>query len=175
MCALDDPWVARKDGQPEVPPTQTFASYGVPWAWQVVGHDTIPKLIGAGSLIVVLDRIETAFSVVMWFVIGAWAVDFGLGVLRAMADPEVELRVDKARNGLMRLLVIPLIAIVAALLEGMTSELIGWDPAGKFVTTACVAMFWEEVISIQRNGRHFYRSLRLRFSGAPWFGGGDES
>ena len=39
MCVLDDPWVTRKDGQAEVPPTRTFASYGLPWFAQVVGHD----------------------------------------------------------------------------------------------------------------------------------------
>jgi len=168
MCrVLDDPSGPERDGG------FTFGSYAMPWLVQLATHDTIPK-VGVAAMVVAATRINSAFGVLFWYLFVAWGADFLMGVAQAIADPETELRMDRARHGAMKLVAIFLIAVVAALMEGVTLEVIGWDPSGMLVAGACVAMFWEECVSIQRNGRHFYRSLRMRFGGLPWMGSGEQ-
>ncbi len=88
---------------------------------------------------------------------------------------KVKLRADKARNGVLKLLVIFLVVIMAAFIEGMTFEILGWDPAGKLIMTVTVAMFWEEAISFQGNAQFFIKSAKLRMKSVPWLGGSNGS
>lgn len=153
--------------------TMPFAAYAMGWAADLWQKNTIGK-VGMGVVVAAMARIETAFGVLLLYVIIAWAVDFLVGIARAIADPERKLRGDKARNGALRLLVIVMIAVMAAVMEGVTFQVLGWDPGGKLVSAVLVAMFWEETVSIQRNGRFFYRRLRFRLSSLRWLGNGNE-
>ena len=175
MCLLDEgTWVGPADGAVELVPTQSFFVYFGNYVQDTVTHSPVPK-VGIGALVAVLAQMQGAFGIPFWFLLGAWSVDWATGVLRAIADPKVKLRADKARNGVLKLLVIFLVVIMAAFIEGMTFEILGWDPAGKLIMTVTVAMFWEEAISFQRNAQFFVKSAKLRMKSVPWFGGGNGS
>ncbi len=150
----------------------TLMSWGLPWL-QSLGQDSVPKL-GMAALVAAVTQIQNVLWVPMAFVLAAWAVDFGVGVLRALADPDVRIDSEKAWGGVLKGLAIPLLLVLAALLEGMTQIVMGWNPDGKLVLIVAVAMLWEEATSVQRNGRHFYRSLAFRVSSLPWFNGSDK-
>ena len=175
MCILDEStWVGSVEKSTESDTPQRFFVYFGAYLQDTVTHSPIPKL-GMGALVAVLAQMQGAFGIPFWFLLGAWCVDWATGVLRAIADPKVRLRLDKARNGVLKLLVIFLVVIMAALIEGMTFEIIGWDPAGKLIMTVTVGMFWEEAISFQRNAQFFVKSAKLRMKSVPWFGGGNGS
>ncbi|MFW5919719.1 MAG: phage holin family protein, partial [Halanaeroarchaeum sp.] len=135
------------------------SAYAGLWLQKVTTHEPVGK-IGFAAFATAVAQIEGAFTTALMFVLVAWGVDFAVGVARAIADPTVRLVEYKVRHGLLRLLAIPLLAIAAAIIEGMTIAAIAWDPDGKFVLAVCVAMFWEECVSIQRNGQFFYHRLR---------------
>lgn len=166
-----DRWIApRKETLPEIEERRSTISFGLyflAWAQRVATEHPVPK-VGLAAVIAVIGRVQGAITAALLFVLVAWGVDFVVGVSRSIADPDVRLRFDRVQNGILRLLVIPTIAVMAAMIEGMTFAAIGWDPGGKFVLAVCVAMFWEECISIVRNARFFYRTLRFRFGGLPW-------
>ena len=173
MCIIDEgTWVGPVDGSLEPHTAQSFFAYFGHYLQDTVTHSPVPK-VGMGALVAVLTQTQAAFGVPFWFLLGAWSVDWAAGVLRTIADPKVKLRADKARNGVLKLLVIFLVVIMAAFIEGMTFEIIGWDPAGKLVMTATVGMFWEEAVSFQRNAQFFVKSAKLRFKSVPWLGGGN--
>ena len=176
MCLLDEgTWVGPVDAAAIEPvTTQRFFVYFGAYLQDTITHSPIPK-VGMGALVAVLAQMQGAFGIPFWFLLGAWGVDWATGVLRAIADPKVKLRADKARNGVLKLLVIFLVVIMAAFIEGMTFEILGWDPAGKLIMTVTVAMFWEEAISFQGNAQFFVKSAKLRMKSVPWFGGGNGS
>lgn len=147
------------------------SAYAGLWLQKVTTHEPVGK-IGFAAFATAVAQIEGAFTTALMFVLVAWGVDFAVGVARAIADPQVRLVEYKVRHGLLRLLAIPLLAIAAAVIEGMTIAAIAWDPDGKFVLAVCVAMFWEECVSIQRNGQFFYH--RLRIIEFPWNENGHE-
>ena len=165
-------WVGPIDGTKEINTAQSFFVYFGHYVQDTVTHSLVPK-VGIGALVAVLAQMQGAFGIPFWFLLGAWSVDWATGVLRAIADPKVKLRADKARNGVLKLLVIFLVVIMAAFIEGMTFEILGWDPAGKLIMTVTVAMFWEEAISFQGNAQFFVKSAKLRMKALPWFGGSD--
>ncbi len=80
------------------------------------------------ALIAAVAQIQNMLWVPMAFVLAAWAVDFGVGVLRALADPEVRIDTEKAWAGVLKGLAIPLLLVLAALMEGMTLITIGSEP-----------------------------------------------
>lgn len=168
---LDNVWVGPKEAVAESA-GQTFFGYAGPWLASVV-QKPLPKL-GLGALLAAVAHAQEAFGTALFFVMMAWFIDFAVGVLRAIVDPEVELQLARARNGVMKGLVIPLLVIMAALIEGMTLLTIGWDPGGKLILAVCVALFWEEALSIQKNGRHFFRALNFRLNLPAWIGKGDD-
>jgi len=156
--------------------TGELSGYLFEWLRSALFQSTVPK-VSMTAFVGILS--ERAYSDgVLLYVLALWLIDFLLGATRALADPEQRLDVAKARRGLLRLLAIPLITYAAALIEmvaGSVAKLFGDEVAvamgvglgGKLVLLALVAMAWEEAISIQRNGRYFYRALRLRFT-LPW-------
>jgi len=156
--------------------TGELSGYLFEWLRSAALQSTVPKVSMAAFISVLSER---AYSDgVLFYVLGLWLIDFLLGALRALADPDERLELAKARRGLLRLLAIPLITYAAALIEllaGSVAKMFGDEVAaamgvglgGKLVLLALVAMAWEEAISIQRNGRYFYRALRLRFTW-PW-------
>ena len=175
MCILGEgTWVGPIDGTKEINTAQSFFVYFGHYVQDTVTHSLVPK-VGIGALVAVLAQMQGAFGIPFWLLLGAWCVDWATGVLRAIADPNVKLRADKARNGALKLLVIFLVVIMAAFIEGMTFEILGWDPAGKLIMTVTVAMFWEEAISFQGNAQFFVKSAKLRMKSVPWFGGSNGS
>ena len=148
---------------------KTLASWMVPWL-QELAQDPAPKL-GLAALIAAMAQMQNVLWVPMAFVLGAWGIDFSVGVLSAIADPEVRIDTEKAWRGVVKGLVIPLLLLLAAILEQMTAVVMGWNPDGKVVLVVAVAMLWEEATSVQRNSRRFYRSLAFRISSLPWFRG----
>lgn len=154
-------------------PSEYLGSY----VQELVVHAPVPK-VGMAAIVALVAQVEQAFVPALLYVLVLWFVDFGLGVAKAIADPETQLTVLRARHGLVRLGAIPLIVLAAAIAEGLIVEVsrvfgeeaalqLGGHLGGRFILAACVAMAWEELVSIQGHATFFYRRVRIRFAGRP--------
>ena len=144
----------------------SLVSWLLPWGQQLV-ENPLPK-VGLAAMVMAITRATDTLAVPFVYCMAAWSVDFAVGALRAIADPKVKLSTERAWHGIIKGLAIPCLLLLAAIIEGMTFEAVGWYPEGKLVLLVAVGIVWEEATSAQRNGKHFFKSLRFRMSALPW-------
>lgn len=98
-------------------PLPSYVEYLVDYGRGLVTQEPAAKL-GMGALLAVMATGREVYGEALAAVILFWAADMLLGMLRAIRDPEVELRWGKALDGILRLVVIlivpPIVHIAAS-------------------------------------------------------------
>ena len=135
------------------------------WTKGVLVQNAIPK-VGVGFMMAWVVGFQEVAVPPMALALGFWFLDFVMGVLRAVADPEVKLSTQKAARGALKPIVIMVLALTAFGIEEVIHLSSGLDLAGKVVMAVMVGIVWEECVSIQTNGSFFFRRIEAGFRGA---------
>lgn len=132
------------------------------WMKMVFVQDTVPK-IGVALLAAWVAGFEAAAGPPLTLALMFWFLDFVLGIVRSIADPEVRLDTAKAAKGALKPLVIVVLALAAFGIEEMINLSIGYHLNGKLVLGVMIGIVWEECVSIQEKGRFFFRRFDAGF------------
>ena len=125
------------------------------WVKMVFVQDAVPK-VGIALLAAWVVGFQEAAGQPLALALMFWALDFVLGIVRSVADPEVKLDTVKAAKGALKPLVIVVLALAAFGIEEMINLSIGYHLNGKLVLGVMIGIVWEECVSIQEKGRFFY-------------------
>lgn len=132
------------------------------WVKMVFVQNTVPK-VGISLLAAWVVGFQEVAGPPLALALLFWALDFSLGIVRSFADPEVRLSSAKAAKGVLKPLVIIILALAAFALEEMVHLAIGYRLAGKLVMGVMIGIVWEECVSIQEKGRFFFRRFDAGF------------
>ncbi len=152
---------------------ESVKHYAGVWLNAALIQDLVPKAI-LGLLMSELAVASNAIALPLFYAWAAWVCEFAAGILRSIADPNVAISTEKARRGIVKAIMVPLVLVMAAIIERMTFSTIHWDPGGKLVMTLAAGLIWESGTSVQRNVGGLWRSVGFQLPvKLPWTKGPD--
>lgn len=135
-------------------------SYVAHWFQATVLGPPVVEKVGIAALLAILVDGYQSMGAVFWAAIVLWGCDMVTGTARAFVDEGVEFRWSKTIDGLLRLLIIVVVAITVAVAEGAVSQLAGVEVQGKILSFALGVIIVAELSSITGNVAFFYPGLR---------------
>lgn len=154
----DSSWIYRAHSIPPAFSPETW-SYASRWLRAAATHDWWHKVV------VSVLMIAAAEVHLLWRPIGVvlavWFLDWFLGSLRALGDPDEAWSSRKAAQAWLKPLAIVSIALLARCLELAVLMAIDYDLAGRVVLVTGVGMIWEDAGSAAANARFWYQKAGL--------------